>query len=260
MKVLVFAFLVLAEVASAHPAPQVPLPPPPYPPLPYPPAPPVRNKGIVGGLVDTLLGPNALSTDLCLNLKLGDGPQSFAPNCPNYVAPPMLLPPGPPPPPVPFKRGLIDVDNHPIEPAVEPPVPFPAAPPRRNKGIIGGLLDLLLGPNALSTDICLNLKLGDAPQSFAPNCPNYVAPPMLLPPPGAFPAPLPPGPFPGPFPGPLAYPPYPPPPPPGYATAPYYRRELTADDVPSPNFVFAEGGHDSMSKRQFPAGPPMGPY
>ncbi|KAJ2343121.1 hypothetical protein GGF43_005773, partial [Coemansia sp. RSA 2618] len=55
MKVLVFAFLVLAEVASAHPAPQL-LPPPGVGgPLPFPPAPPVRNKGLVGGLVDTLL-------------------------------------------------------------------------------------------------------------------------------------------------------------------------------------------------------------
>ncbi|KAJ2860860.1 hypothetical protein FB639_005575, partial [Coemansia asiatica] len=192
MRVLVFAFAVLAEVAMSRPVPQNPLLI--GPPLPYPPAPPVRNKGVVGGLVDTLLGPNALSTDLCINLKLGDGPQSFAPNCPNYVAPPLLLPPAPGYPPVPvFKRGLIDVENHTFEPEVAPPpVPFPAAPFHRNKGIIGGLLDLLLGPNALSTDLCLNLKLGDGPQSFAPNCPNYVAPPMLLPPPGAFPAPVPP--------------------------------------------------------------------
>ncbi|KAJ1844794.1 hypothetical protein LPJ73_005054, partial [Coemansia sp. RSA 2703] len=80
MRVLVFAFAVLAEVAMGHPVAQLPVPfgVPPVPfgaPLPYPPAPPVRNKGVVGGLVDTLLGSNALSTDLCLNLKLGDGPQ-----------------------------------------------------------------------------------------------------------------------------------------------------------------------------------------
>ncbi|KAJ2796323.1 hypothetical protein H4R20_005567, partial [Coemansia guatemalensis] len=154
MKVLVVAFLVLAEVATSSPAPQAP-----FgfgAPLPYPPAPPVRNKGLVGGLVDGLLGANALNVDLCLNLKLGDGPQSVAPDCPNYV-PPALLPPPPGLAGPVFRRGLIDVENHPIEPDVPPPVPFPAAPPRRNKGIIGGLLDLLLGPNALSTDICLNL-------------------------------------------------------------------------------------------------------
>ncbi|KAJ2860259.1 hypothetical protein GGH94_005629 [Coemansia aciculifera] len=186
MRVLLVAFVVLAQVATANPLPQLP---PPFfnGPLPYPPAPLVRNKGIVGGLIDTLLGPNALSTDLCLNLKLGDGPQSVAPNCPNFLAPPMLLPPPPPPFGPVFKRGLIDVDNHEIAPLVEPPVPFPGAPLRRNKGIVGGLLDLLLGPNALSTDLCINLKLGDGPQSFAPNCPNYMAPPLLLPPPGAYP-------------------------------------------------------------------------
>ncbi|KAJ2454942.1 hypothetical protein EV183_001203 [Coemansia sp. RSA 2336] len=252
MKVLVFAFLVLAEVASAHPAPQ--FLPPGYAPQPYPPAPEVRNKGLVGGLIDGLLGPNALNADLCLNLKLGDGPQSVAPNCPNYVAPPMLLPP-PPAGPV-FKRGLIDVDNHPVESA-EPPVPFPGAPPHRSKGIIGGLLDLLLGPNALSTDICLNLKLGDGPQSFAPDCPNFVAPPMLLPPPGAFPAAMPPGPFPA------AYSPYarfPPPPPPGYAVGPFYRRDeedKTKDDVSSPKLVFTEQAGGPVTKRQIPGVPPM---
>ncbi|KAI9481964.1 hypothetical protein BX667DRAFT_504871 [Coemansia mojavensis] len=255
MKVLVFAFLVLAEVASAHPAPQ--LLPPGYAPQPYPPAPPVRNKGLVGGLIDGLLGPNALSADLCLNLKLGDGPQSVAPDCPNYVAPPMLLPP-PPAGPV-FKRGLIDVDNHPIASA-EPPVPFPGAPPHRSKGIIGGLLDLLLGPNALSTDICLNLKLGDGPQSFAPDCPNFVAPPMLLPPPGAFPAPMPPGPLPAPYP----YPPYAGfPPPPGYAAGPFYRREeeesKSKDDVSSPKLVFTEQASGPVTKRQIPGGPLMAP-
>ncbi|KAJ2019808.1 hypothetical protein GGI14_001307 [Coemansia sp. S680] len=161
MRVLLAAFVVLAQVATANPLPQLP---PPFfnGPLPYPPPPLVRNKGIVGGLIDTLLGPNALSTDLCLNLKLGDGPQSVAPNCPNFLAPPMLLPPPPPSFGPFFKRGLIDVDNHPVAPLVEPPVPFPAAPLRRNKGIVGGLLDLLLGPNALSTDLCINLKLGDA--------------------------------------------------------------------------------------------------
>ncbi|KAJ1722789.1 hypothetical protein LPJ53_002845, partial [Coemansia erecta] len=247
MRVLVFAFAVLAEVAMGHPVAQLPIP---FgAPLPYPPAPPVRNKGIVGGLVDTLLGPNALSTDLCLNLKLGDGPQSFAPNCPNYVAPPMLLPPVPPV----FKRGLIDVENHSFEPIPEvpPPVPFPAAPAHRSKGIVGGLLDLLLGPNALSTDLCLNLKLGDGPQSFAPNCPNYIAPPMLLPPPGAFPIGLPPPPypgyppvvpgaFPGAFPG---YPLLPPPPPP---PAPYYRRD--------------DGAHGMVEKRQLPVDPMVGAY
>ncbi|KAJ2629951.1 hypothetical protein H4R22_003013 [Coemansia sp. RSA 1290] len=255
MKVLVFAFLVLAEVASAHPAPQ--LLPPGYAPQPYPPAPPVRNKGLVGSLIDGLLGPNALSADLCLNLKLGDGPQSVAPDCPNYVAPPMLLPP-PPAGPV-FKRGLIDVDNHPIASA-EPPVPFPGAPPHRSKGIIGGLLDLLLGPNALSTDICLNLKLGDGPQSFAPDCPNFVAPPMLLPPPGAFPAPMPPGPLPAPYP----YPPYAGfPPPPGYAAGPFYRREeeesKSKDDVSSPKLVFTEQAGGPVTKRQIPGGPLMAP-
>ncbi|KAJ2852662.1 hypothetical protein IWW36_000019 [Coemansia brasiliensis] len=255
MKVLVFAFLVLAEIASAHPAPQF-LPPGYTPPLPYPPAPPVRNKGLVGGLIDGLLGPNALNADLCLNLKLGDGPQSVAPDCPNYIAPPMLLPPPPPAGPA-FKRGLIDVDNHPIEPADPPPVPFPGAPPHRSKGIIGGLLDLLLGPNALSTDICLNLKLGDGPQSFAPNCPNYVSPPMLLPPPGAFPAPMPPGLFPAPY----AYPPYAglPPPPPGYPAGPFYRREeedrISKNDVSSPKLVFTEQVGEPIAKRQLPGGP-----
>ncbi|KAJ2476853.1 hypothetical protein EV174_004795 [Coemansia sp. RSA 2320] len=175
MRVLLAAFVVLAQVATTSPVPQAP--------------PFVHNTGIVGGLLDSLLGPNALSADLCLNLKLGDGPQSFAPSCPNYMAPPLLLPPpgAYPVPPGPFfKRGLIDVENNEIAPPVPPPVPFPGAPPVRNKGIIGGLLDALLGPNALSTDLCLNLKLGDGPQSFAPSCPNYMAPPLLLPPPVTF--------------------------------------------------------------------------
>ncbi|KAJ2132145.1 hypothetical protein IW136_005152, partial [Coemansia sp. RSA 678] len=168
MKVLVFAFVVLAEVASAHPAPQFG----PGGPTVLAPVSAVHNTGLIGGLLDSLLGPNALSVDACVNLKLGDGPQSVAPNCPNFIAPPMLLPPA-------YKRGLIDVENFPGEPEVPSPVPFPGAPPRRNKGIVGGLLDLLLGPNALSTDLCLNLKLGDGPQSFAPSCPNYMAPPLL---------------------------------------------------------------------------------
>ncbi|KAJ2390381.1 hypothetical protein GGI23_005634, partial [Coemansia sp. RSA 2559] len=226
MRVLVFAFLVLADIATSNPVPQGPIP---FgAPLPFPPAPLVRNKGIVGGLLDALLGPNALSADLCLELKLGDGPQSFAPNCPNYIVPPMLLPPPPPLAGPMFKRGLIDVANFVPEPPVPPPVPFPAAPLRRNKGIIGGLLDLLLGPNALSTDICLNLKLGDGPQSFAPNCPNYMAPPMLLPPPGAMPYPIPPG---APMPPPMM-------PPPPYYGGPVYRRNrkhgLGPEDIPTP--------------------------
>ncbi|KAJ2690997.1 hypothetical protein IWW39_000356 [Coemansia spiralis] len=252
MRVLLAAFVVLAQVATANPLPQVP---PPFfnGPLPYPPAPFVRNKGIVGGLLDSLLGPNALSTDLCLNLKLGDGPQSVAPNCPNYMAPPMLLPP-PPFGPV-FKRGLIDVDNHEVAPLVEPPVPFPGAPLRRNKGIVGGLLDLLLGPNALSTDLCINLKLGDAPQSFAPNCPNYMAPPLLLPPPGAYPAPLGPG-----F-GPMPYPPYPPYAPYApYPARPFYRRshmKIEAnDDTLSPRST-SEEGSAQLAKRQEPFMDPL---
>ncbi|KAJ2816290.1 hypothetical protein FBU31_006634, partial [Coemansia sp. 'formosensis'] len=257
MRVLLAAFVVLAQVATANPVPQVP---PPFfnGPLPYPPAPLVRNKGIVGGLIDSLLGPNALSTDLCLNLKLGDGPQSFAPNCPNYMAPPVLLPPPPPPFEPFFKRGLIDVDNHEVAPLVEPPVPFPGAPLRRNKGIIGGLLDLLLGPNALSTDLCLNLKLGDAPQSFAPNCPNYMAPPMLLPPPGAYPVPPGPGfgPPVGPGFGPMPYPPYPPYAPYApYPARPFYRRshmKIEANpDTLSPRFV-SEESSEKLAKRQAP--------
>ncbi|KAJ1737163.1 hypothetical protein LPJ72_000739 [Coemansia sp. Benny D160-2] len=244
MRVLVFAFLVLADIASSRPAPQAPIPFGAS--LPYPPAPPVRNKGIVGGLIDGLLGPNSLSTDLCLELKLGDGPQSFAPNCPNYVAPPILLPSGPLAGPV-FRRGLIDVENYVPEPPVPPPVPFPAAPPRRNKGLIGSLLDLLLGPNALSTDLCLNLKLGDGPQSFAPNCPNYLAPPMLLPPPGAVPYPIPPG-------GPGV--------PPPYFAAPFYRRdaqlEMEPQDVQIPRLVFEEGEYEFLKKRQLPPVPYAG--
>ncbi|KAJ2737046.1 hypothetical protein IW152_000309 [Coemansia sp. BCRC 34962] len=252
MRVLLAAFVVLAQVATANPLPQAPSP---FfnGPLPYPPAPFVRSKGIVGGLVDSLLGPNALSTDLCLNLKLGDGPQSVAPNCPNYLAPPMLLPP-PPLGPV-FKRGLIDVENHEVAPLVEPPVPFPGAPLRRNKGIVGGLLDLLLGPNALSTDLCLNLKLGDGPQSFAPNCPNYMAPPLLLPPPGAYPAPLGPG-----F-GPMPYPPYPPYAPYApYPAHPFYRRSYmkveASDDTLSPRSA-SEGSSSQLAKRQAPLMDPL---
>ncbi|KAJ1672053.1 hypothetical protein GGF38_000331 [Coemansia sp. RSA 25] len=270
MRVLLAAFVVLAQVATANPVPQLP---PPFfnGPLPYPPAPLVRNKGIVGGLLDTLLGPNALSTDLCLNLKLGDGPQSVAPNCPNFLAPPMLLPPPPPPPPFGplgpvFKRGLIDVDNHEIAPPVMPPVPFPGAPLRRNKGIIGGLLDLLLGPNALSTDLCINLKLGDGPQSFAPNCPNYMAPPLLLPPPGAYPVPLGPGFGPpiGPGLGPMPYPPYPPYPPYApyapYHARPFFRRshkQLEASaDAASPKLA-SEKSSSQLAKRQVPFMDPL---
>ncbi|KAJ2102229.1 hypothetical protein GGI09_001333 [Coemansia sp. S100] len=266
MRVLLAAFVVLAQVATANPLPQLP---PPFfnGPLPYPPPPLVRNKGIVGGLIDTLLGPNALSTDLCLNLKLGDGPQSVAPNCPNFLAPPMLLPPPPPSFGPFFKRGLIDVDNHPVAPLVEPPVPFPAAPLRRNKGIVGGLLDLLLGPNALSTDLCINLKLGDGPQSFAPNCPNYMAPPLLLPPPGAYPVPLgpgfgpPAGPGFGPGFGPMPYPPYPPYAPYApYPARPFYRRSHMKveanDDTLSPRSV-SEDTSTQLAKRQVPFMDPL---
>ncbi|KAJ2803399.1 hypothetical protein H4R21_002047, partial [Coemansia helicoidea] len=229
MKVLVYAFLVLAEVAAAYP---------------LQPAQSVHNAGLIGDLVDALLGPNALSVDLCLNLKLGDGPQSIAPGCPNYVAPPMVPPPG-----AVYRRGQGDVDNHLVGPGVPPLAPFPAAPPRRNKGIVGGLLDLLLGPNALNVDLCLDLNLGDGPQSFAPNCPNFIAPSMLVPPPGAYPVPyMAPGPY-------GRYPAFMPP-----APYPLYRRDSSTDrtnhhanhDVPSPWMVF-ESGAGSLEKRQMPA-------
>ncbi|KAJ1934947.1 hypothetical protein FBU59_005529, partial [Linderina macrospora] len=93
MRVHVFTFAVLAQLASTHPVadPQF------FNPM---------NHGLVNSLVDALLGPNALNVDLCLDLKLGDGPQSFYPSCPNYVAP--ILPPPPPPYPI-FKR---DGDAH----------------------------------------------------------------------------------------------------------------------------------------------------
>ncbi|ORX68143.1 hypothetical protein DL89DRAFT_323740 [Linderina pennispora] len=248
MRVHVFTFAVLAQLASAHPVadPQLLGP---------------MNRGLVNSLVDALLGPNALNVDLCLDLKLGDGPQSLYPSCPNYVAP--VLPPPPPYPPM-FKRdgethklterglgvvnSLVDALLGPnalnadvclnlklgdgpqslypscpnyVTPIGPPPYPLfkrdpqaPLPPPpilHRSKGLVGGLLELLLGPNALNLDLCLDLKLGDGPQSLYPACPGYV-PPVIPPPPAAPYNEMPPPPAVPPPAAPEAVPPPPPPP------------------------------------------------
>ncbi|KAJ1902402.1 hypothetical protein LPJ66_000013 [Kickxella alabastrina] len=256
MRVLVLAFVVLAEVAMARPTPQG------LPlvgdllghaPAPHGFLPPGGNHGIVGNLVDSLLGPNALNLDLCLNLKLGDGPQSFAPRCPNYVLPP------PPPFPFPYpgylarrehKRGLLDN----LLPGLTAPLAGgpPGAPFRPNKGLVVNLLEALLGPNVLDLDLCLDLNLGGGPQSYAPRCPNYMPVPVGIPPPFGPVGPLLPPPI-GP-PGPIG-----PPPPASYSVAPFYRRDVEKRDLA---ILGGPGSYGApiLPPPPMPLPPPPAPY